>query len=164
MDKKNNIKAAAVTVSDSRATENDISGATLAALLIEAGAEIVEKTIVSDDFEEIVKVLENLSSREDINLIITTGGTGFAPRDNTPEATRAVIERETPGIAEEMRRRSAERTPFAILSRGICGIRGKCLIINLPGAPKAVTECFEIIKPVLNHAVKILSGDTEHND
>src|SRR5204863_5917978 len=103
-----------------------------------------------------------LAERVDINLIFTTGGTGFGPRDNTPEATRGVIEREAPGMAEAMRRETAAKTPMAILSRGICGIRGNTLIVNLPGSPKAVEECFAIIRPVLGHAVELICGETGH--
>ena len=99
-----------------------------------------------------------------LNFIYTTGGTGFAPRDNTPEATRTVIERETPGLSEAMRLETLKNTPMAMLSRGVCGIRGKCLIINLPGSPNAVRECFEVIKPVLQHAVNLIAGKTIHSD
>src|SRR6185369_10032799 len=103
-----------------------------------------------------------LTEREDINLIVTTGGTGFSPRDNTPEATQAVIERDAPGLAEAMRRETAAKTPLSMLSRGVCGIRGRTLLINLPGSPKGVEECFEVIRPVLGHAINLLSGQTEH--
>lgn len=156
------IKAAVVTVSDSRTAGDDLSGDKLAELLTSNGAEIVERLIVSDDLEHLRNSLYGLTEREDVNLIITTGGTGFGPRDNTPEATRAVIEREAPGMAEAMRRETASRHPMAMLSRGICGIRGKTLIINLPGSPKGVEECFEVIRPVLRHAVDLISGDTRH--
>jgi molybdenum cofactor synthesis domain-containing protein len=156
------IKAIVVTVSDSRDEANDVSGATLVGLLLEIGAEIVEKIIVSDDFEDLRNTLYSLTEREDANLILTTGGTGFAPRDNTPEATRAVIEREAQGLAEAMRFETLKNTPLAMLSRGVCGIRGKTLIINLPGSPKGVRECFEVIKPVLQHAVNLLLGNTQH--
>ena len=97
-----------------------------------------------------------------MNLIVTTGGTGFGPRDNTPEATQAVIEKETPGLAEAMRRETYSKTPLAMLSRGICGIRGSTLIVNLPGSPKGVEECFAVIHPVLSHAIALLAGQTEH--
>ncbi|CAN5217142.1 MogA/MoaB family molybdenum cofactor biosynthesis protein [soil metagenome] len=158
----NKIKAIVVTVSDTRTESEDVSGVTLVGLLLANGAEIVDKIIVSDDFEDLRNTLYSLTEREDANLIITTGGTGFAPRDNTPEATRAVIEREANGLSEAMRAETLKNTPFAMLSRGVCGIRGKTLIINLPGSPKGVSECFDVIKDVLPHAVNLLSGDTKH--
>ncbi len=158
------IKAIIVTVSDSRRETNDVSGVMLAGLLLEIGAEIVEKLIVSDDFEDLRNTLYSLTERDDANLIITTGGTGFARRDNTPEATRAVIEREAQGLAEAMRFETAKKTPMAMLSRGVCGIRGDKLIINLPGSPKGVRECFEVIKVVLPHAVNLISGNTNHDE
>jgi molybdenum cofactor synthesis domain-containing protein len=156
------IKAAIVTVSDTRHSGDDLSGKRLAELLWSIGAEIVETTIVTDDLEHLRKTLAALAGREDINLIMTSGGTGFGPRDNTPEATRAVIEREAPGLAEAMRRETVAKTPMAMLSRGICGIRGNTLIINLPGSPKGVEECFEVIRPVLKHAVDLIAGKTGH--
>lgn len=155
----NKIKAIVVTVSDTRTESEDVSGVTLVGLLLANGAEVVDKIIVSDDFEDLRNTLFSLTEREDANLIITTGGTGFAPRDNTPEATRAVIEREAQGLSEAMRAETLKNTPTAMLSRGVCGIRGKILIINLPGSPKAVTECFDVIKDVLPHAVNLISGD-----
>ncbi len=156
------IKAIVITVSDSRTTADDVSGVTLLGLLIAIGATVEEKLIVSDDFDDLRQTLYALCDREHINLIITTGGTGFADRDNTPEATRAVIEKEAPGIAEAMRAETMKINPKAMLSRGICGIRNNKLIINLPGSPKAVTECFEIIKTILPHAINLLSGNTKH--
>lgn len=156
------IKAIVVTVSDSRDEKTDVSGVTLLGLLITYGAEVHEKIIVSDDFDELRNTLFVLTEREDVNLIITTGGTGFAKRDNTPEATRAVIEKEANGLAEAMRYETAKINPKAILSRGVCGIRNNTLIINLPGSPKGVTECFEVLKPVLNHTVNLLEGKTTH--
>jgi molybdopterin adenylyltransferase len=155
------IRAAAITVSDrcARGEQEDISGAVLVKLLRGAGAEVVAREIVSDDFAPLVEMLKNYSSRNDLDLIITTGGTGFAPRDITPEATRAVIEREAPGLAEAMRMRTVEKTPTAILSRAVCGIRGSVLIINLPGSPSAVRECFNAIRDVLPHAVSLLRGN-----
>lgn len=157
------IKAIVVTVSDTRQISDDVSGETLAGLLRQIGAEIIDKIIVSDDFEDLRQTLYVLSGREGVNLIVTTGGTGFAPRDNAPEATRAVIEREAPGLAEAMRAETLKKTPTAMLSRGVCGIRGQTLIINLPGSPRAVRECFEVIKTVLPHAVNLIAGITRHN-
>ena len=156
------IKAIVVSVSDSRREDDDLSGVTLLGLLLSIGAEVHEKIIVSDDFDELRQMLYVLTERDDLNLIMTTGGTGFAERDNTPEATRAVIEKEAPGIAEAMRYETMKFNPKAMLSRGICGIRNQTLIINLPGSPGAVGECFEIIKPVLQHAVNLLAGNTKH--
>lgn len=156
------IRSAIITVSDTRQLSNDLSGDRLAELIASIGGDIVERMIVTDDLGDLTQTLHSLAQRDDINLIITTGGTGFAPRDNTPEATRAVIEREAPGLAEAMRRETVGKTPMAMLSRGVCGIRGNTLIINLPGSPKGVEECFEVIRPVLHHAVALISGDTAH--
>jgi len=156
------IKAFIVTVSDTRTLESDRSGDRLAELLIKSGSQVVGKLIVSDDLEGLRNTLYSLTERDDINLIVTTGGTGFAPRDNTPEATQAVIEREAPGLAEAMRRETKSKTPLAMLSRGICGIRGDKLIVNLPGSPKGVEECFEVLRPVLGHAILMLTGETNH--
>jgi molybdenum cofactor synthesis domain-containing protein len=156
------IKAAIITASDSRRPDNDVSGTTLVGLLIAMGAEVVTRRIVTDDLETIKETLLEMSVRDDINLVLTTGGTGFAPRDNTPEATLAVIEREAPGIAEAIRRETAKATPMAMLSRGVAGIRGNTLIINFPGSPKAVSECFEVIRPILAHAIDLVSGETKH--
>ncbi|MEJ7860107.1 MAG: MogA/MoaB family molybdenum cofactor biosynthesis protein [Pyrinomonadaceae bacterium] len=156
------IRAIVVTVSDSRTENDDASGTMLIEMLSEIGAEIVEKIIVTDDFENLRQTLYSLTEREDANLIVTTGGTGFAPRDNTPEATRSVIEREAPGLAESMRLKTLKKTPTAMLSRGVCGIRGNTLIINLPGSPNGVEECFEVIKNVLPHAINLIAGNTKH--
>lgn len=156
------IRAIVVSVSDSRKEETDVSGVTLLGLLLSIGAEVHEKIIVSDDFGDLRNTLYSLSEREDVNLIFTTGGTGFTTRDNTPEATRAVIEKEAPGLAEAMRLETMKNTPTAMLSRGVCGIRRSTLIINLPGSPKAVQECFDVLKPVLQHAVNLLTGNLRH--
>jgi len=158
------MNAAIVIVSDTRTIDNDLSGDKLSELLKSIGAEIVERIVTSDDLENLRNTIYALTEREDINLIITTGGTGFGPRDNTPEATRAVIEREAPGLAEAMRRETANKTPMAMLSRGVCGIRGTTLIINLPGSPKGVEECFEVMRPVLMHAIQLINGDTQHEN
>ena len=158
------IKAIVVTVSDTRSEAEDVSGVTLVGLLLSIGAEIVDKIIISDDFENLQQTLYSLTGREDANLIVTTGGTGFSHRDNTPEATRAVLEKEAPGLAEAMRSETLKKTPHAMLSRGVCGIRGKTLIINFPGSPNGVRECFEVIRPVLPHAVNLISGKTSHDE
>lgn len=158
------IKAVVVTVSDSRGEKDDLSGVTLVGLLLAAGAEVVDKIIVSDDTEKIVEMLQAQAARDDVNLILTTGGTGLAPRDNTPEATRAVIEREVPGMAEAMRVGTLKNTALAMLSRGVCGTLRNSLIVNLPGSPNAVRECFDIIKPALGHAVNLLAGKSEHKN
>lgn len=154
-------RAAVVTVSDTRTEDDDVGGLRLVEILREFGAEIVEKVIVTDDRDAIEAVLKRLCDT-DVDLICTTGGTGFAPRDNTPEATRAVILREAPGLAEEMRRATALINPKSILSRGVCGIRGRSLILNFPGSPKGVVECFDAVEHVLPHALRMLAGDTKH--
>ena len=158
------IRVMVITVSDacSRGEREDASGEGLAELLRNVGAEIVETKIVSDDLEPLAELLRVSADREDLNLIVTTGGTGFAPRDNTPEATLAVIEREAPGLAEAMRIETLKQTPMAMISRGVCGIRSGTLIINLPGSPKGVRESFAVIAPVLNHAIALLAGQTHH--
>lgn len=141
----------------------DESGATLVQLLTELGAEIVAKEIVNDDLEPLAGKLRAFADRGEVNLIVTTGGTGLAPRDNTPEATLAVIEREAPGLAEAMRIETLKQTPMAMISRGVCGIRSGTLIINLPGSPKGVRESFAVIAPVLNHAIALLAGSPGGN-
>jgi molybdopterin adenylyltransferase len=158
------IRAVAITVSDrcARGEQDDISGRALVELLRDAGAEIVAHQVLSDDLEALAERLRELADRGDVNLIITTGGTGFGPRDNAPEAALRVIEREAPGLAEAMRAESLKSTPMAMISRGVCGIRKEALIINLPGSPKAVRETFPVIEPVLRHAVRLLAGKTEH--
>lgn len=158
------IRAAVITASDacSRGERVDESGAALAELLEGLGAVVVEKRVLADDLEPLKQALAQLSGREDINLIVTTGGTGLGPRDNTPEATGQVIEREVPGIAEAIRAESLKVTKMAMISRGVAGVASGTLIINLPGSPKAVRESFAVIAPVLAHAVDLLAGRTRH--
>ncbi len=155
------INAVVITVSDrsARGEQEDVSGAVLAELLMEMGARIVAREVVPDDLELLSEKLRAFAELMDVNLIITTGGTGFAPRDNTPEATRAVIEKEAPGLAEAMRSGTLRQTPTAMISRGVCGIRSGALIINLPGSPAGVRESFRIIRPVLGHALALLAGE-----
>jgi molybdopterin adenylyltransferase len=157
------IRAIVISVSDTRSEADDLSGAELVRLLDSAGAIVDEKIIVSDDLVELREAIFRAATQPGTDLVITTGGTGFADRDNTPEATRSVIEREAPGLAEAMRGETASRTPLSMLSRGICGIRGRTLIVNLPGSPKAVRECFDVIRPVLGHAVAVLRGREQHD-
>ena len=158
------IRAVVLTISDacSRGEREDTSGAALAQLLTDLGATIVERKILSDDLEPLAQTLRELADRSDVNLIITTGGTGLGPRDNTPEATQSIIEREAPGVAEAIRAESLKVTPMAMISRAVCGVRSETLIINLPGSPKAVKESFAVIAPVLSHALDLLAGKTTH--
>jgi molybdopterin adenylyltransferase len=159
------IHAVVITVSDacSRGERQDASGETLVQLLRDLGAEIIATKILSDDLDPLADTLRDFADRTDVNLIVTTGGTGLAPRDNTPEATLKVIEREAPGLAEAMRMETLKQTPMAMISRGVCGIRSGTLIINLPGSPKAVRESFAIIAPVLKHAIALLAGSPGGN-
>ncbi|HWS85363.1 MAG TPA: MogA/MoaB family molybdenum cofactor biosynthesis protein [Pyrinomonadaceae bacterium] len=154
------IRAAVLTVSDrsARGEREDESGPALAELLREAGATVVTREVVSDELEPLTGRLRELADRVDVNLVVTTGGTGLGPRDNTPEATRAVVEREVPGIPEAMRAETLRQTPTAVLSRAACGTRSGALLVNLPGSPKGVRECFAVIRPVLAHAVSQLAG------
>jgi len=161
----NLINVVVLTISDrsARGEQKDESGEALVKLLHGAGAEIIAIEILSDDLAPLIDKLRAFADRADVNLIMTTGGTGFSPRDNTPEATRAVIEREAPGLAEAMRYETVKQTPMAILSRGVCGIRSGTLIVNLPGSPKGVRESFAVIEPVLSHAIGLLQGASHEN-
>src|SRR5262249_40020366 len=128
-------------------------------VVLRLNAEVTAQAILPDDLGLIQETLKQWCDELQLDLILTTGGTGFTPRDVTPEATRAVIEREAPGLAEAMRAESLAITKHAMLSRAVCGIRGRTLIINLPGNPKAVSENLETIAPVLPHAIELLRGD-----
>lgn len=160
----NNIRAVVLTISDacSRGEREDTSGEALKQLVTDLGAVLVDSKVLSDDLDPLVQTLREFAEREDVNLIVTTGGTGLGPRDNTPEATLRVIEREAPGMAEAIRAESLKITPMAMISRGVCGVLSGALIVNLPGSPKAVRESFAVIAPVLPHAIELLAGRTAH--
>lgn len=157
----NKYKVAVVTMSDkgSNGQRIDESGPLISRILEEWGLETVEKMIlIPDDFETIKETLVSLCDDTKVDLVLTTGGTGLSPRDVTPEATLAVADRNVPGIAEYMRAKSFEITPKAMLSRAVSVMRGKTLIINLPGSPKAVRENLEFILPALGHGLDIMTG------
>lgn len=156
-------KAAVLTASDRSAAgeREDLSGRVVQDILKELGGVVVEKIIVPDDLQKLELALKRLSDEVGVELLVTTGGTGLSPRDLTPEATRAVIEKEVPGMAEAMRAFGLSKTPHAMLSRAVCGVRGKTLIINLPGSPKAVREMLSVISAALPHALDLLKGDVK---
>lgn len=155
------MRAAVVTISDgvSAGTRVDESGPAVGELLASAGFEVAPH-LVADEQDEIERLLTKLAG--EVQLVVTTGGTGFAPRDVTPEATRAVIEREAPGLAEAMRAAGRASTPNADLSRGIAGIVGSSVVVNLPGSPRGETESLQAILDILPHAIEHLGGNTEH--
>ena len=155
-------KAVVITISDrgSRGERIDTSGPEIVGMLQRIGMEIVGQSIIPDEKELISRSLIEWSDGEKTDLILTTGGTGVSPRDVTPDATREVIEREIPGMAEEMRRRSITITPRAMISRAIAGIRGRTLIINLPGSPKGAVENLSVLLPALTHTIEKIQGDT----
>ena len=154
------IKAIIITLSDKGAAglREDKSGPALVEALSNR-AEIVRTVLMPDDKELLSNTLRQIADDNEADLVLTTGGTGFAPRDFTPEATLAVIERRTPGISEAMRAASLKITPRAMLSRAEAGIRKQTLIVNLPGSPKAALECLEVLLPALDHAIETLRGE-----
>ena len=155
-------RAAVITLSDtaSKGEREDASGAAVEEIVGKEGYEVVFKKIIPDDGDTLTALLCELSDEDKADLILTTGGTGFSQRDNTPEATMRAVERETPGISEAMRYYSLQITPRAMLSRGVSGIRKEALIVNLPGSPKAVRECLEYTIGALTHGIDILKGNT----
>ena len=152
------VRAAVLTVSDRVAagTRDDAGGSALCELLEGAGAELVARAVVADEREPIAAALRAMAG--DADLVLTTGGTGLGPRDVTPEATRSVLDREAPGIAEALRHASLAITPFAMLSRATAGLAGRTLVVNLPGNPKAVREEWAVLAPVLAHAIATARG------
>ena len=157
---------AILTVSDkgSLGQRDDVSGPVIKQKLSEVGGRAIKYMIVPDDKETIANAMAEWADSAEVDVILTTGGTGLAERDVTPEATLLVIDKNVPGFGEAMRQKSLEKTPMAMLSRATAGIRGKCLIINLPGSPKAVGECLEAIIPAIAHGVEIIKGEvTEHS-
>jgi len=155
------IRVGILTVSDrgSRGERVDLSGEEIRRVVTSIGASVLKYEIVPDEREDIAQRLRAWADSREVDLILTTGGTGLAPRDVTPEATLTVVERLAPGFGEAMRAASLAKTPTAILSRAIAGVRGRTLIINLPGSPKAVRECLEAILPALPHAVDTVRGE-----
>jgi len=155
------ISVGVLTISDrcSRGEAEDSSGPVIRQWVLDhLGAEVRLQGTVPDERGQIKAILVAWSDEEGVDLIVTTGGTGFSPRDVTPEATREVIEREAPGLAEAMRWEGLKKTPHAMLSRAVAGIRGRTLIVNLPGSPRAVREGLDVLLPALPHGIEILSG------
>jgi len=155
--------AIVLTVSDrcSAGTQVDLSGPALARLLTEAGAQLLDTVIVPDEPALLISALHAAATHA--ALILTTGGTGLAPRDITPEATLSVCDRLVPGLAELIRQDGARRTPYAALSRGVCGVAGGALILNLPGNPRGAESSLRAVLPLLSHALDLLAGNTEHS-
>ena len=155
-------RAAVLTVSDSsaRGERNDLSGPAVANTLQKHQFVVIETRVVPDEHAAIMKAIVELARKA--RLVVTTGGTGISTRDVTPEATRSVCGRMLDGIAERMRREGEKKTPFAVLSRGVCGVYGASLVLNLPGSPTGAVESLEVVIDVLPHAIQILAGKTEH--
>jgi molybdenum cofactor synthesis domain-containing protein len=154
-----------LTVSDgvTAGTREDLSGLLAVEMLTSALADVeIEASVVPDDLDRIQELLRRWSDLDGIGLIITSGGTGISPRDNTPQATLSVIDYEVPGLAELMRFSSFPKTPMAALSRAVAGVRGRTLIINLPGSPKGVKECLEVLLPLIPHALEQLASGAGH--
>jgi len=154
-------QVAVLTVSDrgARGEREDRSGKVIAEMVRSAGWNVAVYKIIPDEKEIIKTELIKLAEEKRVDLVLTTGGTGVAPQDLTPDATLEIITREVPGMAEAMRRESLKKTPHAMLSRAVCGLRGKTLIVNLPGSPRAVQECLEVVMPAIPHALELLRGE-----
>lgn len=157
------MRVGVITASDKgyRGERDDTSGDIIREMMGGLGAEVAFNTVVPDEQEEIKKALIQGADEMELDLIITTGGTGVSPRDVTPDATREVIEREIPGFGEAMRMAGLEKTPHAMISRAVCGVRGNTLIVNLPGSPKGVREGLEVILPAIAHTIAKIQGDPE---
>ncbi len=157
---------AIVTISDSviAGTREDRSGANLRARVEALGWTVETSEIVPDESDQIAQLLRRLADSGRVSTILTTGGTGVALRDVTPEATKAVIDREIPGLAELMRAEGRKSTPFAALSRGLAGLRGPCLILNLPGSPKGAVESLDAVAKLVPHIIDLVEGRTAHAD
>jgi molybdopterin adenylyltransferase len=155
--------AAVITVSDScsRGERQDISGPAVSAALKKSGYRVVATQVVQDDSMQIQNALVHLAL--EVRFIVTTGGTGIAPRDVTPEATEAICDRLIDGVGERMRLEGAKKTTFSALSRGVCGVREKTLILNLPGSPSGAVESLEAVLDLIPHALNLLDGKTEHS-
>ena len=159
--KKEMISAGIITVSDkgSQGKREDLSGPAIAEMLAGAAIAIKHTIIIPDEIDKIKETIINFADVKKLDLILTTGGTGVSPRDITPDATLEVIDKEIPGMAEAMRYHSGKITPYAMISRAVAGIRGKCLIINLPGSPKGAIENLAVVLPALKHTIEKIKGD-----
>jgi molybdopterin adenylyltransferase len=156
------MRVAVLTISDagSRGERKDESGDVIASWVAGRKAILAARALVPDETVDIVRALTGWCDNDEADLVVTTGGTGLAPRDVTPEATRVVIEREAPGIAEELRRHGMASTKFSMISRGMAGVRHRTLIVNLPGSPKGVEDGLKVIEPIVDHAVKLIRGES----
>jgi molybdopterin adenylyltransferase len=156
------MRIAILTISDAcaRGERKDESGEVIAAWVTKRGATISARALVADETLDIVRTVSGWCDKDEADLVITTGGTGLAPRDITPEATRVLIERDAPGIAEELRRHGMESTKYSMISRGVAGVRNRTLVVNLPGSPKGVEDGLKVLDQIVDHAIKLLRNET----